>query len=560
MRRPPGRTSLSVLAAALLTAAGFAGGTAGATVLTILNDDDPGEGFNDPTPVDPAPGNPGATLGEQRLNVFQAAADAWGAIVDSAVEIPIIAGMDPLPCDESSGVLGGAGNTVFIASSELPRADTWYPFALVNALEGVDVGPFVGLPPGTPNIGATFNSDVDTDPDCLTGITWWYGIGTPPPAGTIDFFTTVLHEIAHGLGFATPVDRETGERLGDMDDIYMVFLEDHSTGETWPEMSDGERAVSAIDTGDLHWIGANAVGRAGEVLAAGVHASGHVRMYAPDPLELGSSVSHWDTVVSPDELMEPFLTEGARDRITTDLLVDLGWPLSEGLSAVAGLIVPGFAVEVGDPAGPTTFFGVRNTTDGDVTVNVDYYGEELAGGPLRTDVFDVGPHQTLPWNVRSDLTGLAVGEGFATGLIVITEEGGTTAPHLEGDYFRLDPGNDFAAGDRLVRAADFCLQQEIRFVDFGSGSQLRVLLDRPRGVDAASFTYTAYDEPGAMIEQGEFFTSAHLNVIDIGDLVTGENFGTVLFDFTNSAGGFATAEYSAFGRFSLELNAACRSQ
>ena len=85
-----------------------------------------------------------------------------------------------------------------------------------------------------------------------------------------------------------------------------------------------------------------------------------------------------------------------------------------------------------------------------------------------------------------------------------------------------------------------------------------MLLDRPRGVETASFTYTAYDQSGAMVAQEDYFTSDHLNVLDIGDLVTGESFGTVLFDFTSSAGGFATAKYSAFGRFSVELNAACR--
>ncbi len=236
-----------------------------------------------------------------------------------------------------------------------------------------------------------------------------------------------------------------------------------------------------------------------------------------------------------------------------------GAPTGDGqLTDVAGLILPGFEVEVAIPDGPTTFFAVRNTGSNDVTANILYYGVALTDEPLRTDIFVLGPQQTLTWNIRFDLTDLSVVEGFATGLVVITEDGGTTAPNLEGDYFRLDPGNDFATGDRLVRPESLCSQQEIRFVDFGSGSQLRVLLDTPRGVDTASFTYTAYDESGAMIGQGEFFTSDHLNVLDIGDLVTAESFGTVFFDFTSSAGGFATAKYSAVGRYSVELNAACR--
>ena len=105
----------------------------------------------------------------------------------------------------------------------------------------------------------------------------------------------------------------------------MKLLEDHSTGELWPGMTDAERAASALDTGDLHWVGSNAIAQSG-MLAAGVHPSGHIRMYAPDPLELGSSVAHWDTVLFPDELMEPNAVPGVQDIVTTGLLRDIGWP------------------------------------------------------------------------------------------------------------------------------------------------------------------------------------------------------------------------------------------
>ena len=46
-------------------------------VLNVV--DGPQEGFNDPTPVVPVTGNPGTTLGEQRRNVFVAAASFWEA-------------------------------------------------------------------------------------------------------------------------------------------------------------------------------------------------------------------------------------------------------------------------------------------------------------------------------------------------------------------------------------------------------------------------------------------------------------------------------------------------
>ena len=93
-------TILLVLAALLLAAAS----PAAAATITIVNVDGPNEGFNDPTPVAPVGGNPGTTRGQQRLNVFERAAQIWGAILPSAVEIRVESKFDPLFCSTTSGV------------------------------------------------------------------------------------------------------------------------------------------------------------------------------------------------------------------------------------------------------------------------------------------------------------------------------------------------------------------------------------------------------------------------------------------------------------------------
>lgn len=61
---------------------------------------------------------------------------------------------------------------------------------------------------------------------------------------------------------------------------------------------------------------------------AGTDDLGRVLLYTPDPLQPGSSVSHWDTSASPDLLMEPFsspsLTLGEVD-LTLPQMLDIGW-------------------------------------------------------------------------------------------------------------------------------------------------------------------------------------------------------------------------------------------
>ncbi len=223
------------------------------------------------------------------------------------------------------------------------------------------------------------------------------------------------------------------------------------------------------------------------------------------------------------------------------------------------LIVPGFEVEIASLDGPTTFFAVRNTSDEAVEVDVAYHGDRIAVEPLRTDVFTLGPRQTLTRDVRGDLSHLDVSGGFAGGLIVITETGGD-ASALEGDYFRIDGANDFAAGDRLVRSTDFCTRQETRFVEFGSGSRLRILLAEPRGAEEASFSYTAYDEAGTMIAGDAVFAADHLVSIAVDEWVAPQRFGSLVFDFSNAGGGLVTAEYSAFGRFTVEPGGGCGRQ
>jgi hypothetical protein len=236
-----------------------AAGSVSAATITIVNNDGAGEGFNDTTPVTPLASNPGTTLGAQRLFVFQTAANQWGALLNSSVEIKVRAAFNPLTCSGTSAVLGSAGATsVFRNFTNAPRPETWYSVALANAISGTDLN---GTDVGFEEINTQFNVDIDNG-TCLTGVAGWY-YGTdptldPPPANRSALLPVVFHELAHGLGFQTFTSSTSGALFNGFPDSWTRFLADAPTLTTWLAMtSDAQRQASAISDPNLVWIGPN---------------------------------------------------------------------------------------------------------------------------------------------------------------------------------------------------------------------------------------------------------------------------------------------------------------
>src|SRR5947207_15782507 len=112
------------VAASLFAAAAAA---QAAATITIVNGNAAGIGFNDPSAVAPVGGNPGTTLGQQRLNAFQFAANVWGATLTSSTTITIKADWQALSCTSNSAALGSAGSAaIFSDFSGAPFGTTWY--------------------------------------------------------------------------------------------------------------------------------------------------------------------------------------------------------------------------------------------------------------------------------------------------------------------------------------------------------------------------------------------------------------------------------------------------
>ncbi|MEB3210933.1 MAG: PA domain-containing protein, partial [Leptolyngbyaceae bacterium] len=224
----------------------------------VVPGDAPGVGFNDPTPATPIGGNPGTTVGQQVLNVFQRAANIWGGRLVSDQPIVVIAFFTPRPCTATSGVLGSAGANWYFR--DVPAANggkgmipnTWYPAALAEKLTRKDI---VADPADTFEIVTFFNSNLGK-PGCLENTSWYYGLDNKEASNQIDLLAVVLHELGHGLGFAVnPTSSNTGTRTFGFPSIWERYMFDVSANKRWIDMSDGERATSARNNTNLVWAG-----------------------------------------------------------------------------------------------------------------------------------------------------------------------------------------------------------------------------------------------------------------------------------------------------------------
>ena len=247
------RNHITLCLLALAAVLALVASPAGAANIVIINNDGPNEGFNDPDMPDPTWGCPdGMTLGQCRLNAFQAAADRWGELLQSNVDILVSAQMNPMTCSGGGAVLGSSGTTTVMRDFPgAPFPGTWYHSALADALAGYDVNQ------GVSDITSQFNSALDDDPTCT--LNWWYGTdgdfpgnwATNPDPNATHYFAVVMHELAHGLGFQDFVNLQNGQLLGGYPDVYSKFTYDVTLGLHWDEMTAPQRVASAVNTGNV---------------------------------------------------------------------------------------------------------------------------------------------------------------------------------------------------------------------------------------------------------------------------------------------------------------------
>ena len=270
-------------------------------IFKIIYTDAPGQGFND------------AHDGAARKRALEASLAAWSKVLQGTIPIVIQARMEASE-DEDDQLLASAG-PVDLGVLDGIAVTT----ALASQVLNVDVRNEFG---NEADIEIVFSSDVD----------WDYSVNGAAPLDKVSFVYVTIHEIAHGLGFIDSVVSETGELLNEVPFSFDVFV-NRGSGRTNP-LLDRASDVRTQDlvSNDLFFSGPRAVAASKK----SIHPLPMVRLYAPDPYEPGSSISHVDQDTYADfktGLMTPRDFGSGTDKIdilTLAIMEDMGYQLVPG--------------------------------------------------------------------------------------------------------------------------------------------------------------------------------------------------------------------------------------
>ncbi len=263
---------------------------------------------------------------DEAMEAFQYAVDIWNSLIRTPVPIRIDASFTDFGgFEDGSIILGGARPADWKSRS----LNLWSPEALADKRAGRD------LTGGEPDIIARFNSHEEAN--------WYFGTDGNTPSGKTDFVSTVLHEIAHGLGFFSfarveekAIARftsfsETGKLRGGnpaLPYIYDFFVENGSGTTIMSSPDPSFDLENQLTSNDLFWNGKKGVEANGGILP---------QLYAPSSWEQGSSYTHLDEITFPagnaNSLMTPYYNNQEAIHnpgpIILGMLEDMGWTINK---------------------------------------------------------------------------------------------------------------------------------------------------------------------------------------------------------------------------------------
>jgi len=341
--------------------------------------------WNDPTPAVPVGGNPGTTLGQQRRNAMLYAAEQLSQQMRSPVPIAIDACWDNLGTGNSVTLAQAGPRNVISDIPAMPRKHTWYVDGPTARLGGTSLCRILSSDCSVAQIRATFNNQVDTA-GALGALSFYYGyqaIGGSSP----DFITVGTHEITHGLGFISLVEidpasgSDAGTKFLGMDDAFSAQLAWLQNGTLRPfgGLSDAERMQAAATGVNLKWTDASATSATSNPRRLLAAPDNFVQVYAPNPIELGSSVSHINQNGYLGELMRPIVVGAPRElSLARNMLDPIGWSNAVTAPAVDPVPLGGFFYDPEHTGHGIDFSPV--TPGSDVYVLI-FYTYDAAGNP-----------------------------------------------------------------------------------------------------------------------------------------------------------------------------------
>jgi hypothetical protein len=326
----------TVAAAATLRANVSASDPGDLPITVVFDDTSDGcdvSGWNDATARAPVGGNTGTTLGQQRRNAMLEAARLLGAQLKSPVPIRVHACWRSDLGTGNSVTLAQAGAGDYVRSIKfLPRNHTWYPITTATRLGGARYCGLVGGPCDAYEVFADFNIHVDT-PQALGSSSFYYGLAIGGPPTDSDFITTAMHEITHGLGFLSLVNDDPGngaigrEFVGydDVFEAHVVHVRSATDVARFSLGTNADRAAALTSISGLRWDEPEAVLSSANRFAGMAFPDNLPRLYAPNPTEPGSTLSHLDDAHT-GEMMRAFLGDPARTiGLAQPMLHAAGW-------------------------------------------------------------------------------------------------------------------------------------------------------------------------------------------------------------------------------------------
>lgn len=230
------------------------GWPAGTANVVLRVQDAANQGFNHPA------------FGAARMAAMQHVANRWASQLGSSVTINVDIGFDDLTCSAGSAVLAQAGpEFIFESFAGAPVANTWYSGAEAEALSGSNLSLQDVSDPNAGDLALTFNSSIDEG--CLgAGTGFYYGLDNNLPVGRTSFANVALHEMAHGLGFLSFVNEASGAWLTaggrTLPDIASRFYFDNDQRRHWDDMTNSQRAASAVNDGRVGFDGSRVTAQA----------------------------------------------------------------------------------------------------------------------------------------------------------------------------------------------------------------------------------------------------------------------------------------------------------